>query len=80
MPGFLTTDVVETSASVGNGTQPRSFKRESSAINTPSRDRKRSFSRARRHQRASHSRSLGRTTRASRAQPARKPAAASARA
>src|SRR5205809_922330 len=39
----------------------------------------RSFSRIDRNQRASHSRSLGVTNRASRAQPVRKPAAASAR-
>jgi len=56
---------------------PRSVSRLISRSADPRRARNRSFSRAIRHQRASHSRSLGLTNLARRAQPALKPAAAS---
>jgi len=58
---------------------PRSPRRLSSRSRLPTRALSRSFSRIARNQRPSQSRSLGVTKRASRAQPARKPAAASAR-
>jgi hypothetical protein len=60
-------------------THPLSDSRLTSRSAEPSRALSRSFSRAMRHQRPSHSRSFGPTNRASRAHPARNPADASAR-